>query len=58
MRVTRPGASLDRHGGTADVAWVSLLTVRVILAQVKLSCFPCPPQGNTVISTTDLPPAT
>jgi hypothetical protein len=26
-----------RHGGTADVAWVSLLTVRAILAQVKLS---------------------
>jgi hypothetical protein len=32
-----PGPSLDRHGGTADVAWVSLLTVRAILAQVKLS---------------------
>ncbi len=35
--VARPGASLARHGGTADVAWVSLLTVRAILAQVKLS---------------------
>ena len=33
-------ARLDRHGGTADVAWVSLLTVRVILAQVKLSRSP------------------
>ena len=35
--VARPGASLPRHGGTADVAWVSLLTVRAILVQVKLS---------------------
>jgi hypothetical protein len=37
--VARPGASLARHGGTADAAWVSLLTVRAILAQVKLSFF-------------------
>ena len=35
--VTRQGASPGRHGGAADVAWVSLLTVRAILAQVKLS---------------------
>jgi hypothetical protein len=35
--VARPGASLARHGSTADVAWVSLLTVRAILVQVKLS---------------------
>jgi hypothetical protein len=35
--LTRPGASLNRHGGAADVAWVSLLTVRAILVQVKLS---------------------
>jgi len=38
--VARPGASLARHGGTADAAWVSLLTVRAILAQVKLSFSP------------------
>jgi hypothetical protein len=55
--VARPGASLDRHGGTADVARVSLLTVRAILAQVKLS-FSGLPSGNTAISTTDLSPAT
>jgi hypothetical protein len=39
------------------VAWVSLLTVRAIIAQVKLSFSRLPP-ANTVISTTDLPPAT
>jgi len=32
-----PGASPDGHDGTADVAWVSLLTVWAILVQVKLS---------------------
>jgi hypothetical protein len=45
------------HDGAADVAWVSLLTVRVILPQVKLS-FSGLPRGNTTISTTYLPPAT
>jgi hypothetical protein len=45
------------HVSTADVARVSLLTVRVILAQVKLSFSGLPP-GNTTISTTYLPPAT
>ena len=51
--VARPGASLARHGGTADVAWVSLLTVRAILVQVKLSFSRLPP-CNTAISTTEL----
>jgi hypothetical protein len=35
--VARPGARPVGHGNAADAAWVSLLTVRVILAQVKLS---------------------
>ena len=55
--VARPGASPDGRGGTADVAWVSLLTVWAILVQVKLSFSGLLP-GNTMISTTDLSPAT
>jgi hypothetical protein len=53
----RPGAHPVGHGGAADVAWVSLLTVWVIPAQVKLSFSGLPP-GNTAISTTYLSPAT
>jgi hypothetical protein len=55
--IARPGARPGGHADGADVAWVSLLTVRVILAQVKLS-FSGLSSGNTTISTTYLPPAT